>query len=285
MVNLFHRAGSLLGPLAERVLAIIAASDVVLADETPIRVQKRKKKAYLWTFLSGDLVAYRYSPSRSGQTPSEVLGGTRGTLVVDGYTGYNAVTKVDGRTRAGCLAHVRRRFFNSLDTAPEAQTALDHILDVYRVERAAREQGIAGTDQHLALRQEQSRAIMDELGTWIAEQSNLHPPKSPLGEALAYARNNWAELTRFLDDVRVPPDNNASERALRIVALGRKNFLWVGHDEAGQNTATLYTLTACCEAVGVNPLDYLADVLLRVQSHPARQIDDLLPHRWAAPER
>jgi len=283
MVNLFHRAGEILTPLAQRILAIIAQADVVLADETSIRVQGRKKRGYIWTFIADDLIAYRFSPDRSGETPSQVLGGTQGTLVVDGYTGYNQVTKVDGRIRAGCLAHARRKFFNALETAPdEAKHALDCVLDVYRVEYEARERGILGTPEHLAMRQSKTRAIMNDLDTWLVEQQTLHPPKSPIGRAISYARNNWTELTRFLADIKVPPDNNASERALRVVALGRKNFLNVGHDEAGNNTAVLYTLTASCEAAGVNPLDYLADVLLRVQTHPAADIDDLLPHRWAA---
>jgi transposase len=280
MVNHFHRAALLLEPIAKRILALIAEADVVLADETTLRVQKRKKKGYMWTFIAGELIGYAFSPDRSGDTPSKILGGTKGTLLVDGYTGYNQVTQVDGRTRAGCLAHARRKFFDALQTAPnEANHALERILDVYRVEHEARDRDIAGTPDHLAMRQSRSRAIMDDLESWLAEQQALHPPKSPIGRAIGYARNNWPELTCFLDDVAVPPDNNASERALRVVALGRKNFLHVGHDDAGENTATLYTLTASCEAAGVNPLDYIADVLLRIQ-RPGDSLDDLLPHRW-----
>ncbi len=109
MVRLFHQAASILSPLAKRILEIIAQGDVVLADETTIRVQKRKKKAYVWTFIAGELIGYRFSPSRSGDTPVDVLGNSNGTLLVDGYTGYNAVTTPDGRERAGCLAHYPER--------------------------------------------------------------------------------------------------------------------------------------------------------------------------------
>ena len=131
------------------------------------------------------------------------------------------------------------------------------------------------------MRQARSRPILEEMKSWMEEQQPLFPPKGPMGKAIAYALNNWQALTRFLEDVNIPVDNNASERALRVIALGRKNFLFFGHEQAGENIAGLYTLVASCEAVGVNPLEYLADVLLRIQTHPADRIDELLPHRWS----
>lgn len=291
MTELFHRAGELLASIAARVLAIVAESDVVLADETSmpmqktVRLEKKPKRSYLWTFVSGNFVAYRFSSSRSGSTPREVLGGTTGTLVVDAYTGYNAVTGVDGRTRAGCLAHARRKFFDALGAHPDAQFALDAIRDVYRVEHEAKEQGIARTADHLAMRRSRSKPVLDKLHAWLVERKDTFLPKSGMGTAIRYALDNWTELTRFLDDVHVPPDNNRSEAALRVAALGRKNFLFVGHEDAGDNIAALYTLVATCEAHGVNPFEYLRDVLIRVSSHPASDIDALLPHRWtpAAP--
>ncbi len=121
---------------------------------------------------------------------------------------------------------------------------------------------------------------MEKLRAWIAEQEGLHPPKGLMGRAIGYATKNWTELTRFLDNSKIPPDNNASEAALRAVALGRKNFLFVGHEEAGENIAGLYSLVATCEANGVNPYEYLRDVLLRVSTHSASRIDELLPDQW-----
>jgi transposase len=109
--------------------------------------------------------------------------------------------------------------------------------------------------------------------------------EEPHRRAIRYALGQWNALTLFLTDPHLPIDNNASERALRVSALGRKNFLFVGHDEAGENLAGLYSLTATCETNGVNPVDYLADVLIRVQSHPASRIDELLPHNWTPPQR
>lgn len=280
MTDLFHRGAELLSPLVRRLLARIAASEVVLADETSIRMQGTTKRAFLWTFLSGRNIAYVFSPDRSGKTPVEVLGGTRGTLLVDAYTGYNKVTVGDGRTRAGCLAHARRKLFEAKDAAPEAQTALDLIRDIYVVEHEAKEKGIVGTDEHLALRRTRTRPLLAKLFRLLRQQRGQHPPKGPMGKAVRYALNNHRALTRFTADARVPPDNNRSEAALRVVALGRKNFLFVGNEDAGDNIAGLYSLVATCEAHGKNPLTYLADVLMRIGSHPQRQIDDLLPDRW-----
>ncbi len=151
------------------------------------------------------------------------------------------------------------------------------------MERAALDADLLGTDKHLEMRQTQSRAVMDDFKAWLDAEQPRHPPKSAIGEAINYALGQWDALTLFLTDQHLPVDNNASERALRVAALGRKNFLFVGHDEAGENLAGLYSLIATCEANEVNPVDYLADVLLRVQTHPASRIDELLPHNWKPP--
>ena len=281
--DLFHTAADVLAPLPARILQLVREAHLVRGDETPIRVlaQEKTRRGYIWTFRTEKLIAYEYSASRSGETPARVLEGTKGYLLVDAYSGYNAVTLPEGRIRVGCWAHVRRKFFDSLGTAPEAQSMLDLILDLYRVEHAARDAGILGQAAHLRLRVQQSVPILGRIRDWLATHHPLHPPKSPLGEAIRYARGQWEALGRFVEDASLPLDNNASENALRAVALGRKNFLFVGHDEAGAGLAGLYSLVATCHANGVNPEAYLADVLLRVQTHPAARIDELLPDRWA----
>jgi transposase len=281
MTDLFHAAAINLMPLSDRLIELIAAEEIVQADETSMKMQQPNKRGFVWAFLAGELIAYRFAADRSGKTPAEVLGGTRGSLVVDAYTGYNRVTDIDGRERVGCLAHARRKFFEALTSAPEpARTAMDLILDVYRVEHDALSRRIIRTPEHLALRRKRSRPAMDRFHEWLIEQQGLHPPRSAIGAAVGYALNQWGPLTRFLDNERLPLDNNASERALRVVALGRKNFLFVGHEEAGANLAGLYSLVATCAAHDVEPVEYLTDVLMRVHSHPASAIDDLLPHRW-----
>jgi transposase len=289
--DLFHRTAEIVEPLYARLLKFIRAKEIVLADETTQRVQAKGKTrtAWLWSFIGRDelereLIAYVFSRSRSGDTPVEGLGETKGKLVADAYSGYNKVTTPSGRERAGCLAHLRRRFFDAQSAAPEAATtAMDFILDVYRIERAALDADLLGTPEHLEMRQTQSKAVMDNFKAWLLAEQGRHPPRGPMGDAINYALGNWDALTLFLADPHLPIDNNASERALRVAALGRKNFLFVGTDEAGENLAGLYSLIATCEVNGVNPVAYLADVLLRVQTHPAARIDELLPHNWAPP--
>lgn len=286
LTDLFHAAGEKLEPLGKRLLAIIAQSEIVQADETSLKMQRPNKRGFVWTFLADDLIAYRFADSRSGETPLKILGGTKGTLVIDGYTGYNRVTDVDGRDRAGCLAHVRRKIFDALATAPvEARQALELILDVYRVEHEAKARNSVRTPEHLALRQTRSRTAMDRLHDWLVAEQPKHLPKGPLGQAIGYALNQWDRLLCFLDNVNVPVDNNASESALRVVALGRKNFLFVGDVEAGDHLATLYSLVATCEAHEIDPVAYLKDVIMRVDTHPASRIDELLPHKWSPPLR
>lgn len=281
LCDLFHRAARELAPLAARVLERVAARELVWADETPHRMQGAKgKKVYVWTFLDDRFVAYVFSESRGGDTPKKVLGASKGRLVVDAYTGYNPVLTPERRKRAGCLAHARRKFFDALPTAPEARRAIDLLHDVYVVEHDAREAGVLGTEAHLRMRQERSRPLMNALHGFLEEEKPKHLPKGPMGKAIAYALENWEALTAFLDDASLPLDNNHSEAALRIVALGRANYLFVGHKKAGENLCTLLTLVRSAERCGVNPLAYLTDVLVRVQTHPASDLDALLPDRW-----
>ncbi|WP_140855888.1 IS66 family transposase [Myxococcus xanthus] len=287
LTDLFHQAASVLLPLSRHLLQCIASADVVWADETPLRVLdvKKTRLGYLWTFLTQNdegqwLIGYRFSMGRASKTPKEVLGGTTGALVVDAYTGYNAVTLPKGRVRVGCWAHCRRRFFDALATAPEAREALAFILELYRVEAQARETDVVRTAVHRELRQLHSAPVLAQLRTWLEAQAPHHPPKSPLGQAISYAVKQWEALTRFVENERLPLDNNRAESALRKAALGRKNFLFVGHEAAGENLADLYALVATCEANQVNPEEYLADVMLRVQSHPNSRISELLPHEW-----
>ena len=280
--DLFHRSAELLSPLHARLLEIVAESLHVSADETPLPVQDEGKchRGYVWTFVADEVVAYTYSPTRSGEMPLRLLGETEGKLQVDGYTGYNAVTTPKGRERAGCWAHARRYFFKALQTAKEAGEVMDLIGELYAVEWQAQEKGICGTDAHRLLRQSVSLPVVEKIEAWLDEHEPSTPPKSPLGKAIAYTRGQWKSLKVFLEDPKVAIDNNVSERALRIVALGRKNFLFAGNDTAAENLAVLQTLVATCERNGVNPQDYLTDVLVRTRDHPQTRLDELLPQNW-----
>jgi len=284
LCDLFHRTAELLGPLWKEMLAEIGQQSHVYADETPIRclAPGGTHRSFIWAFVTDDLVTYQYTAGRSGETPEIILGDTPGVLQVDGYTGYNRVCTPTGRIRAGCWAHIRRYFWKARSTDPhDAQWMLDRIHDLYAIEYLAADRENLGTDAHQALRRRCSTPIVDEIALWLDQEHNLVPPKSPLGQAYTYLHNQLDSLLHFLDDPRIALDNNISERMLRTVALGRKNFLFVGNDIAGEHHAILQSLITSCEINGVNPVEYLTDVLIRIQSHPANRIGELLPHRWA----
>ncbi|MBK8172006.1 MAG: IS66 family transposase [Sandaracinaceae bacterium] len=291
MNELFHRAAQIVEPLSTRLLECVRTRPLVCADETSMRMldggEKKPKTGYVWTFVSkdatdGEDIAYVFAASRSGETPKEVLKSTAGTLLVDGYAGYNVVAEVASRERAGCYAHVRRRFYDAQKSAPIAGEAIALILEMYRVEHQALEMRIVGKPEHLQLRKDNAAPARARLKEWLDAQHACTPPQSALGGAIQYTLNQWQELGRFLDDAKIPLDNNISERALRRVALGRKNFLFVGDLEAGKHVAGLYSLIATCEARDINPFAYLADVIARVQDHPANKLDELLPGNWAS---
>ncbi len=282
---LFHQAAELLTPLYQRMAAYVALSLIVLADETPLPVLDKTldktRKGYVWIFLTDDVAYYRFSPTRSGETPGEVLGDSPGTLLVDGYTGYNQVTTPDSRERAGCWAHVRRKFFDALGFAPkEAKYMLDQILNLYRIEYEAAKREITGKPIHQQLRMEKSGPVLAHIKTWAEAQKLEFLPKSPMGEALSYMLNQWKPLNHYLTNAQIPIDNNGSERSLRLIAKGRDNYMFAGNDAAAQNLAQNMSTVVTCEILGINPEVYLSDVLIRIQTHPAKNIDDLLPHRW-----
>lgn len=282
MCDLLHRGAEILRPLHTAALAMVPMAPDVHADETSIRQLDLSQRAYIWDFITPDLVVYRYAPSRSGQTPQQVLGNSTGRLVVDQFTGYNAVTKPGKRLRAGCLAHARRKIFEQREHR-ETKEALDLIGQIYRVEDEARSAGILGTDDHLELRRRRSRPLFARLLHWGRRHRHAFEPRSGMGRAIRYLLKNFRELGRFLRFATIPPDNNVAEAALRRVALGRSNFLFVGNEASGHDFAVLYTLVGSCQKNGVEPIAYLTDVLTRVQQHSARRIEELLPHRWKPP--
>lgn len=283
MCNLVHRAATELRPIYNAALKTVPESPDVHADETSMRQQDLERRSFLWSFVTPELIVYRYAISRSGSVPSEVLGNSQGRLVVDQYTGYNAVTKPGRRERAGCLAHARRKLYEQREHA-EVEEALELIAGIYRVEREAKAAGIVGANEHLELRKTKSRPLFAKLLLWARRHRNNYGPKSGMARAIRYLLNNFREHGRFLRYASIPPDNNIAEASLRRVALGRGNYLFFGHKEAGENFAVLYTLVASCEKHGVNAIDYIADVLARVHEHPAARVNDLLPHRWKPPD-
>ncbi len=284
LTDLFHRTASLLEPVYARLLELVAASDYVNADETsqPVMDEAHCRRGFIWTFISSGIIAYVFSGDRGGETPRRILGDTAGYLQVDGHTGYNAVCVPDQRKRVGCIAHARRYFHKARDHCPtECEVAFDFIRKLYAVEVKAAKADILGTPAHRLLRRDESSPVMEAFKVWLEGQNGRHDPKGPMGKAVGYCLRQWDRLEKVLDDPKLRLDNNISEGALRIIALGRDNFRWVGHDEAGENLAVLQTIVSTCVANGINPQHYIADVLIRMQTHPASQLDALLPANWA----
>jgi transposase len=282
LCSVFHRSAELLRPIHEALLEAVRADGLVQADETTLPVQAKGgcTRGWIWMMMSARAIAYTYATTRGGVVAEKLLGDTQGHMVVDGYSGYNGLAE-SGRTRCGCWAHTRRKFFEARSSAPEADEALKLIQKLYRVERQAAKRDQLGTKQHAKMRTKTSGPIVNELERWVAERLGRYPPKSPMASALGYLINHRVELRRFLDDPLIPLDNNAAERALRIVALGRKNFLFAGHDEGAQNLAVLQSIVASCQLHDVNPYEYIRDVLVRVQE-PGVTLDELMPWAWSA---
>jgi transposase len=289
MNDLVLAAAEKLRPLFQRLAVRMAKVEIVLADETSMRLQDRDKRGFVWVFQGhddvsgGHLVLYVFALDRSGETPDKILGASQGTLLCDGYTGYNVVTDPARRKRGGCMCHARRKFFEAKSTSPaEATHAIDQMRRLFRVEAEAKARGIVGTEEHLTLRSQRSKPVIDAIFEWITETKPNVLPKSPLGVALKYMENQRSRLELFLSDPRVPLHNNESESRLRIVALLRKNSLFFGNPRAGRLWAGLLSLVGGATANGHEPVAYLTDVLYRVRHDmDDNQLDQLLPDRWA----
>lgn len=279
MNDLFRRAAQKLEPLRTPLFEAIRKDFLVHVDETSFKMTKQGSKSFFWTFVGKSLTGYRFDLTRGGDVPLDVLGESTGVVLCDDYRGYDPLAKVGKRQRAGCLAHARRKFFEAGEVA-EAKEALAWINAMYSVEHEAERRGIVGTEEHLVLRRNFTRPFFVQLQLLARQLSRSHGPKTLLGRAARYAWKNQRELGRALHDVRIPLDNNRAENALRVVALGRKNFLFVQSKESGDELALLYSLVVSCTRVGVNPVEYVADVLDRIDKTAEDNYAELLPDRW-----
>lgn len=280
---LFHRAGDLLTPIYEALLAHVSSAPHVQADETPLPVldEHATRKGWMWVFATADALLFVHSPSRGKSVPHAVLGDTKGSLTVDGYTAYNSVTGALGRKRGGCWSHARRGLYDAgQHDEPFVQGVLGDIAELFYVEELAADQNILGTPAHLALRTEQSKPVVERL--FAALEKHEHDAvdgRASLLKAVRYILNQREPLQLFLTDAAVPIHNNLSERALRVIALLRKNSLFAGHDEAAQRFAQLLSLMTTCQLHEVDPEAWLADVLLAIDA-PGLLAEDLLPWNW-----
>jgi len=282
-------AADALAPIAAAIRAQTLAAHVVQADDTGLTVLDRtksggSKRGHIWSYV-GDRrwVTYAYTPTREGRGPCSFLAGRVGWVQADAYSGYDALFKPPHATavEVGCMAHARRYFVKALETDCRAAVALHWIGKLYEVEREATERELDPAARQV-LRRERSTPVLDELGKWIAKTEPAAPPKSPLGRALTYMVNQWQALSRFLEDGRLEIDNNGVERALRTVAVGRKNWLFAGSDEGAERAAVIYTVFGTCRLNGVDPWVYVQDVLKKLaDGWKHSRIAELLPPDWA----
>ena len=280
-------AANLLEPVYRDLTRSVLEGKVVNTDDTAVPVLDRKRTTtrdgYLWVYVGDKAppdIVYDYTSSRSGQGPMAFLGDFRGYLQADAFSGYDALYATGRVIEVGCLAHARRYFFTAKTSNPgRALLALGFIQQLYRVEREG--QGLL-PEARKALREAKAKPIVARFKEWLDEQADVVLPKSPIGEAVGYARGQWTALTRYLDDGDLSIDNNVSERALRRVCVGRNNWLFCGSDEGGKRAAILYSVTATCKEHGIDAWAYLKDVLERIPTHPDRRRAELLPRNWKA---
>jgi len=268
---------------------------MVSLDDTHLPVLDRDhpagiKKGHLWAFL-GDfdqVMFYEYTPTWEGEGPRKILAGFKGKFVqADGYAGIDKYfERPDAPVRVGCLGHCRRKFVAALDAKDmRAAVPISLFAQLYAIEAKAREDEI-GPDELLARRQALSRPLMDRLGEVIEGLRGKAVPKSPMGKAITYAINQWSTLMAFLTDGRIPIDNLHVERRHRVVALGRRNYLFCGSDEGARRHAIISTVLGNCALAGVNPFAYLRDVIAKLAGDwPSARIAELMPAAWAAAQK
>ena len=280
--------GAQLLPLYEAHRAFVLSASVVHADETPIGLLDpgggKTKRAYMWAYARGAFedepgVVYDFCAGRGGKYPHAFLEGWRGTLVVDAYSGYDATLSLPGRSTANCLAHARRKFdeLAKANASEVARQAIGRIAWLYRIEAQARP---LCTGQRLQMRQEQSGPLWQELHMWLQLERSRVPEGSAIAKAIDYSLSHWEGLSRFLLDGAVPIDNNHIENQMRPWALGRKNWLFIGSQLAGERAAAVMSLLQSAKLHGHDPWAYLKDVLTRLPTQLNSRIEELLPHRW-----
>jgi len=288
-------AAAEVAPVVARLREMLLQSTRLFADETVVPVldpgRGRTKQGYFWAIARDDrpwggdqppAVVYSYAPGRGHSHANTLLGGYRGILQCDGYGAYKkfggAKSTDPPVTLAFCWSHVRRGFYD-LAKAKTPTEALQRIAALYEIE--ARVRGTSAAER-LAVRQAESKPLVMDLRTWFEAQLAKLPARGPLAEAIRYALNHWDGLGRFLEDGRIELDNNSVERAMRPVCLSRKNSLFAGSDEGGENWACLASLIETCKLNDVNPQAYFTDLLTRlVNGWPQNRIDELMPWHWA----
>ncbi|QDV32366.1 IS66 family transposase [Tautonia plasticadhaerens] len=279
------RSADLLAPLYDLMVARVRASKVIWTDDTTVPVWDptlpKTRTGRFWVYI-GDVrspyVVYDYTPRRTRDGPERFLDGFRGYLQADAFSGYDRMCAGPDVIEVACWAHARRKFFEARSSSPVlAHAALARIRQLYAVEHAAEE--LSAEDRRVA-RQRDSVPLLTAFGEWLTEHGRLALPKSPIGQAIAYARSNWAALCRYPEHGELSIDNNLAERMLRAQAIGRRNWRFFGSDRGGRTAAVLYSLTGACKYHGIDPFAYLRDILGRLPTQPVNRLGESLPDDW-----
>ena len=281
-------AGELVLPLVELMARRVKQSRVIHTDDTTVPIQspgqKQCRKWRIWCYLGDEqnpYTVYDYTPSRSRDGPANWLAGFSGYLQADAYGGYDGIYHAGGVTEVACWAHARRKFYDAQDSdGKRAAQMLALIGELYAIEREAKEVDEA---VRLALRQERSVPVLARINSWLDTEREIVLLRSPLAQAITYAKNQWAALGAYVTQGFLAIDNNAAERALKRVAIGRKNWLFAGHDQAAENHARLWSLIASAERHHIDPQRYLTSVLAKLpflRPNESADLRQFLPDVW-----
>jgi transposase len=285
-------AADWLSPIYREMKTGLIGGIYLQADETPIRyldpdVKGKSQQGWLWTYShpQGDVV-FDWNVSRSREGPRQFLAAFKGRLQTDGYGVYESLARErkGELTLIGCWAHARRGFHEALGEGRAAAWIVGQIRQLYAVEKALREQH-AGPNLRAAVRAWQSQPGLRRLRRALELIRRRVLPKSLLGQAIDYTLSRWEALTRYVDDGRLEIDNNLCENAIRPTAIGKKNFLFIGHPEAGQRSAIIYSILGSCRRLGINPAEYLQDIFERLPKAKTSEIKSLTPSAWLKAKR
>ncbi|MFH1570803.1 MAG: IS66 family transposase, partial [Gemmatimonadota bacterium] len=278
-------------PLGEELKRAVLDTEVIFTDDSVIPLlepgRKKTRKARMWVYVRGHpgppLTAYDFSIDRSQERPLHYLGTYHGFIHADAYSGYDQLFRKDGVVEVGCWCHARRGFDEAMSSRPqEASEILALIRRLYAFERPFRE--LSAEDRHVR-RQDTVRPIVGALFERLEQMQETALPSEPLRKAINYVVNQRAALERFLEDGRLEADNNTAENAIRPLALGRKNWLFVGSQGGGRAAALYLGLIQSCKACDINPWAYFDDILRRILAHPVHRLRELLPDQWRPMER
>jgi hypothetical protein len=289
-------AGELVAPLVTLMMGRVRQSRTIHTDDTPVPIQsgataplrpgqKKCRKGRIWCYLGDEAnpyTVYDYTPNRQRDGPATWLAGFTGYLQADAYGGYDGIFTGGKATEVACWAHARRKFYDAQDSdGRRAAEMLALIGELYMLEREAKENDLDEAAR-LAMRQTRSVPVLARVKAWLDAEGEIVLPRSPMAAAITYAKNQWTALNTYVTEGFLNIDNNAAERAVKRVAIGRKNWRFAGNDAAAQNHARLWTLIASCERHAVDPQRYLTSVLANIGQTPTDELNQLLPDIWKA---